>query len=186
MATERSAIGRNTLEFMIASAPGRGAADLRLLGSGFPVNFGTQIQFDGDIRRDASGVTRPVYVNPTTSTRFNAFLPRIIRHFGLTAVAGKGGLDCEGVAAPRKAECVCLSMVGGAAALLSEGVAADEETGWDDLIEQFRLSRLRLDGFGPLTVAIDAHGNSLYHDLATQARARMPALLEQLVKERGT
>ena len=34
-----------------------------------------------------------LYMNPTTSTRFNPLMPRLIRHFGLTAVGGKGGLD---------------------------------------------------------------------------------------------
>jgi fumarate hydratase subunit beta len=74
----------------------------------------------------------------------------------------------------------------GACGIAFHSTAAARSAPGDDLIEQFRLSRLRLEGFGPLTVAIDAHGNSLYHDLATQARARMPAILEQLVKERGT
>lgn len=136
-------------------------------------------------RRDDTGVMRPLYVNPTTSTRFNAFLPGIVRHFGLTVVAGKGGMDEDGVAALQQTGCVYLSMVGGAAALLTEGVTAVEATGWDDLIEQFRLSRLRLDGFGPLTVAIDAHGHSVYHDLTARARARLPAILDQLAKDRG-
>lgn len=140
----------------------------------------------GSMSRSDGATLRPLYVNPTTSTRFNAFIPRIVRHHGLTALAGKGGLDAEGVAALRETGCVYFSMVGGAAALLTEGVQEVVGTGWDDLIEQFRLSRLRLAGFGPLTVAIDAHGNSLYHDLAARAQARLPAIMARLAIERGS
>jgi len=125
-----------------------------------------------------------LYVNPTTSTRFNAFMPSIISRLGLTVVAGKGGLDDESVAAMRETGCVYLSMVGGGAPLLTEGIAQVVETGWNDLIAQFRLTRIRLDMFGPLTVAIDADGNSLYADLAKAARAKLPEIMELLASRR--
>ncbi len=132
--------------------------------------------------RDAA--LEALYVNPTTSTRFNVFMPRIISHFGLTVVAGKGGLDEASVATMRDTGCVYLSMVGGGAPLLTEGIAEVIETGWDDLIAQFRLTRIRLDMFGPLTVAIDAHGNSLYADLAKTARAKVPEIMGMLASRR--
>ena len=53
-------------------------------------------------------------MNPTTSTRFNPFMPRFIRHFGLRAVGGKGGLDAASAAAMREVGCVYLSFLGGA------------------------------------------------------------------------
>ncbi|MGA7975456.1 MAG: fumarate hydratase C-terminal domain-containing protein [Pseudolabrys sp.] len=126
----------------------------------------------------------PDYVNPTTSTRFNAFMPTIIRGLGLTAVGGKGGLDEACVAVLRETGCVYFSMPGGASPLLSRGAEKKLATGWDDLIEQFRLSRFRLNGFGPVTVAIDAHGNSMYRNLKDQAVSRMPAILKELEQRR--
>ena len=134
-------------------------------------------------RLDGNALT-PVYVNPTTSTRFNGFIPKIVRHFGITALAGKGGLDATCAAAMAEVGCVYFSMVGGAAPMLTEGVREVIETGWDDLIMQFRLTRLRLDGFGPLTVAIDAHGNSLYDQLSQSAQDKLPELMAQLNAER--
>lgn len=139
----------------------------------------------GSMSRMEGGVLRPLYVNPTTSTRFNAFIPTIVRRYGITALAGKGGLDAECIAAMHEVGCVYLSMVGGAASLLTEGVREVVETGWDDLIAQFRLTRLRLDGFGPLTVAIDAHGNSLYQKLTAQAEARLPEIMNRLAEDRA-
>ena len=134
----------------------------------------------GSMSREEGGRLTPVYVNPTTSTRFNAFIPKIIRHFGITALAGKGGLDAACVAAMRETGCVYFSIVGGAAPLLTEGVKEVLETGWDDLITQFRLTRLRVEGFGPVTVAIDAHGNSRYEQLTISARDRLPSIMRAL------
>jgi fumarate hydratase subunit beta len=39
------------------------------------------------------------------------------------------------------------------------------------------LTRVRLSGFGPVTVAIDAHGNSVYERLNAAARDRVAELL---------
>ncbi|MBK5958986.1 fumarate hydratase [Rhodoplanes elegans] len=130
--------------------------------------------------RETEDAVEPLYVNPTTSSRFNAYLPTLIRTYGLCATSGKGGLDMACAKAMQEVGCVYFSMIGGASALLSEGVAEVIETAWDDLIMQFRLTRVRLDGFGPLTVAIDAHGNSLYADLSQTAKERLPGILDRL------
>lgn len=130
--------------------------------------------------RENNGRIESLYVNPTTSTRFNSFMPQIVQRFGLTSLSGKGGLDMVCVRAMQEAGCVYFSMIGGSSALLSQGVAEVVETAWDDFIMQFRLTRVRLDGFGPLTVAIDAHGNSIYEQLARDARHRMPDILERM------
>lgn len=126
----------------------------------------------------------PDYVNPTTSTRFNAFMPTIVSRLGLTSVGGKGGLDERCVEVLHEQGCVYFSMPGGASPLLSRGARERLETGWDDLIEQFRLSRFRFEGFGPVTVAIDAHGNSMYRNLKDQAAARLPDILKELEEGR--
>lgn len=134
--------------------------------------------------RESGGRIEPLYVNPTTSTRFNPYMPTIIRRFGLCATSGKGGLDAECVKAMQEVGCVYFSIVGGASAPLSQRVADIVATAWDDLIMQFRLTRVRLDGFGPLTVAIDANGNSLYADLTRVAESRLPEILDRLRTER--
>jgi fumarate hydratase subunit beta len=134
----------------------------------------------GSASRESDGRIQPLYVNPTTSTRFNPFIPRIVRHFGITALAGKGGLDAACVAAMQEVGCVYFSMIGGSAPLLTEGVLEVIETGWDDLIMQFRLTRFRIEKFGPLTVAIDAHGHSVYDELTASARSRLPEIVARL------
>jgi len=78
----------------------------------------------------------------------------------------------------RETGCVYFSVVGGASALLSMGLQEIVETAWDDMIMQFRLTRIRVSGFGPVTIAIDAHGNSVYQSLGASAQERLPSILE--------
>jgi len=117
------------------------------------------------------------YINPTTSTRFNPMMPRLIRELQLHAVGGKGGLDLACVKAMQEAGCVYLSFLGGGATLHTRAVREVLAVGWADMLMHYRLVRLRVEGLGPVTVAIDAHGNSVYADTQAQARARMPEIL---------
>lgn len=51
---------------------------------------------------------------------------------------------------------------------------------WEDLVAHYRLVRLRVEGLGPLTVAIDAHGNNVYENLQQDAARRLPGILAEL------
>jgi L(+)-tartrate dehydratase beta subunit len=42
------------------------------------------------------------------------------------------------------------------------------------------LWKFRVKDFGPLTVAIDAHGNSLYRDVQEQAKKRLEDLYARI------
>jgi L(+)-tartrate dehydratase beta subunit len=42
------------------------------------------------------------------------------------------------------------------------------------------LWKFRVKEFGPLTVGIDAHGNSLYHDVQTEAQKRLEGIIARL------
>lgn len=138
----------------------------------------------GSSCRHEGGRWVPHYVNPTTSSRFDPFMPGLIRALRLTAIGGKGGMSRACADAMREAGCVYFAMPGGASALLSDGVVERVATGWDEMIEQFRLSRFRLSGFGPVSVAIDAHGNSQYDQLQQDAAARKARILAELERDR--
>lgn len=158
-----------------------------LNGSGqlpFPLE-GSAVFHLGSSCRHEGGRWLPNYVNPTTSTRFDAFMPDIIRKLRLTSTGGKGGMGAGCIEALKEVGCVYFAMPGGASPLLSNGVVERLETGWDDLIEQFRLSRFRLKNFGPVTVAIDAHGRSLYRSLQERAASRLPDILKGLESARA-
>ncbi len=118
-----------------------------------------------------------LYINPTTSTRFNPVMPRIIRELQLHAIGGKGGLDDKSVAAMQETGCVYLSFLGGGATLHTHAMREVLEVGWSDMLMHYRLVRLRVEGLGPVTVAIDAHGNSTYAEAQGNASARMDDIM---------
>ena len=138
----------------------------------------------GSYSRDKNGRFEVLYINPTTSTRFNALMPTLIRHFGLRAVGGKGGLDAACTAAMKEVGCVYLSFLGGGSALLSDAIKDVIDVAWDDLVAHYRLVKLRVEGLGPLVVAIDAKGNSLFDSLKESAQARLPEILQGLDEAR--
>ena len=140
----------------------------------------------GSYSQDTADGFEVLYMNPTTSTRFNAYMPGFIRRLGLRAVGGKGGLDRASAAAMQECGCVYLSFLGGGCPLLSEAITGVVSVHWTDLIAHFRLTTLSVAGLGPLTVGIDAHGNSLYDTLHDTAAARMPTILAGLRADRET
>lgn len=125
-----------------------------------------------------------LYINPTTSTRFNPYMPRLIEGLALHAVGGKGGLDAASAAAMQRTGCVYLSFLGGGCTLLSQAVREVLDIGWREMLTHYRVVRLRVEGLGPATVAIDAHGHSLYADAAQQAQSSLPALMAELDADR--
>ena len=133
---------------------------------------------EGDGRFDV------LYINPTTSTRFNPHMPRLIAGLGLHAVGGKGGLDTASAQAMAQTGCVYLSFLGGGATLLTQAVKEVLEVGWPDMLTHYRLVRLRVEGLGPATVGIDAHGRSLYDEQTASAQARRGEILAGLAQAR--
>jgi len=140
----------------------------------------------GSYSRDSETGFEVLYMNPTTSTRFNAFMPGFIKQLGLRAVGGKGGLDRACADAMREAGCVYLGFLGGGCPLLSDAIKSVVSVHWTDLIPHFRLVTVRVEGLGPLTVGIDAHGTSLYDTLHDAAASRMPAIMAALRADRET
>lgn len=135
-------------------------------------------------RETADGGYEALYMNPSTSTRYNSFMPAIIRALDLRMVGGKGGLDQASVAALRETGCIYLSFLGGGCTLLARAIEQVVAVDWQDYISQFRLVTLKVKDLGPATVGIDAHGNSIYETLAHDAQAMLPELLAQMKAER--
>lgn len=126
-----------------------------------------------------------LYMNPTTSTRYDALMPPLIRAYGLRIVGGKGGLGEESVQAMRETGCIYLSFLGGGCTLLARAIQEVVSVHWEDYISQFRLVTLRVKDLGPATVGIDAHGNSLYRQLRENVQQRLPGILEELDQHRA-
>jgi fumarate hydratase subunit beta len=125
-----------------------------------------------------------LYMNPTTSTRYVAYMPTLVERAGLRMVGGKGGLDQASIDALQRQGCLYVSFLGGGCTLLAEAIERVVSVHWTDYISQFRLVTLEVKSLGPATVAIDSHGTSLYEQLRDAATAKMPELMARLNAER--
>lgn len=134
----------------------------------------------GSLSRETENGMEILYMNPTTSTRFNDVMPEIIRHFNLRCVGGKGGLDAESAKALHDVGGVYLSFLGGGAPLLSASIKRIINVAWKDMISHYRLVSIEVSALGPLTVAIDAHGNSLYDQIADSAQSQRSEILARM------
>jgi L(+)-tartrate dehydratase beta subunit len=121
----------------------------------------------------------PVCVGTTTSIRMERFTRSLMTQYGVRIVIGKGGLGPASLAAFAELGGVYLAIIGGTAALETTWVEAIEDVDLDDLNPE-SLWRFRIRGFGPLRVAMDSHGGSLYDVVDTEARAKRAAALATL------
>jgi fumarate hydratase subunit beta len=103
-----------------------------------------------------------IAAGPTTSARMNKLEPDFIRKFHIRAIIGKGGTSKDTIDAMKECGCVYLAATGGAAISLAEGLRKCVGCEWLDLGMAEAMWRFDTEKFGPLIVAIDADGNSLY------------------------
>ena len=137
------------------------------------------------IEEDADGEMRIRYMNPTTSTRFNGFMPRIIPGLGLRFTGGKGGLDAVCANTMRTCGCVYLSFLGGGAPIITSAIRRIVAVGWPEMISHYRVVKLEVERLGPLVVGIDAKGQSIYDSTRDSANARRASIIEQMRMDRG-
>ena len=121
----------------------------------------------------------PVCIGTTTSDRMERFTRPLMQQYGVRIVIGKGGLRESSLQAFGELGGVYLAIIGGTAALETTWIEAIEDVDLDDLNPE-SLWRFRVNGFGPLLVAMDSHGESLYSRVNAEARARRAQALKRL------
>lgn len=139
----------------------------------------------GPIMRRTDDGWAVVAAGPTTSARMNSLEPRMIREFGVRAVIGKGGMSPEVAEAMRECGCVYLAATGGAAVSLAEGLGRCTGVEWLDLGMAEALWSFEADRLGPLTVAMDAQGGSLYEQVRRSLVRDAPSRPRRRGRPRG-
>ncbi|MEM4275868.1 MAG: FumA C-terminus/TtdB family hydratase beta subunit [Thermoplasmata archaeon] len=143
-----------------------------------PVDFkGAAVYHCGPIMKKVGDRWQAVAAGPTTSSRMNSLEPQFIEKFRPGAIIGKGGMSQPTVDAMKKYGCVYLAITGGAAVLAAKGIKSVEGVEWFEFGMPEAIWILNTENFGPLTVAIDAHGNSMFEAVGkkvkeNEARAR--------------
>jgi L(+)-tartrate dehydratase beta subunit len=121
----------------------------------------------------------PICVGTTTSARMERFTRPLMEKLGVRILIGKGGLGTGSLAAFAELGGAYLAIIGGTAALETTWIEAIEDVDLDDLNPE-SLWKFRVRGFGPLLVAMDSHGGSLYDAVDRKARARRANTLARL------
>jgi L(+)-tartrate dehydratase beta subunit len=132
-----------------------------------------------NVRKLGPGRYEPLCIGTTTSARMVRFTEPLGERYGVRAICGKGGLPDEAIEPMQRLGMVYLAIVGGAAALETTQIEEIEEVAWEDLMPEC-LWKFRVQDFGPLTVGIDSHGNSVYRDVQAEARKRLEGILAKL------
>jgi L(+)-tartrate dehydratase beta subunit len=131
------------------------------------------------VRKLADGRYEKVCIGTTTSTRMDRFTQGLMRDYGARAIIGKAGLLPDSIPVLREFGGCYLAITGGAAALETTQIEEIEEVHWEDLMPEC-LWKFRVRDFGPLVVAMDSHGASIYRDVKEEAQARLDALVADL------
>ena len=121
----------------------------------------------------------PVCIGTTTSDRMERFTRPLMQQYGVRMVIGKGGLREASAEAFKELGGIYLAIIGGTAALETTWVEAIEDVDMDDLNPE-SLWKFRVRGFGPLLVAMDSHGGSLYTAVRKTGLDRRAAALASM------
>jgi L(+)-tartrate dehydratase beta subunit len=121
----------------------------------------------------------PVCIGTTTSDRMERFTRPLMQQYGVRLIIGKGGLRSDSLKSFSDLGGAYLAIIGGTAALETTWIEAIEDVDLDDLNPE-SLWKFRVRGFGPLLVAMDSRGDSLYAAVNQAARSRRAAALRKL------
>jgi len=121
----------------------------------------------------------PICIGTTTSDRMERFTRPLMTELGVRLIIGKGGLRDASLAAFRELGGAYLAIIGGTAALETTWIERIEDVDLDDLNPE-SLWQFRVRGFGPLLVAMDSDGASLYDIVRGDAQARRAQVLQSL------
>lgn len=143
-----------------------------LLGEGkaLPKEFNGSVIFHAGpvCLRQADGSWKLNLIGPTTSIRMEPYA-EMVGKMGVRAIIGKGGMAEDTERCCREYGYVYLQAAPGCAAKLSAGVKKVNDVTWLEMGMPEALWDLDAEEFGPLVVAMDATGESIYKNLKNKA-----------------
>ena len=157
---------------------GRDAAHKRiadLIDAGQPLPEGVELEnriiyYVGPVDPVGDEIVGPA--GPTTAMRMDKFTDMMLAETGLIGMIGKAERGPECIESIRRHQAVYLIAVGGAAYLVSKAIRKTRIVAFEDLgmeaIREFEVQDM------PVTVAVDASGESVHHSGPARWRAPFP------------
>ena len=119
-----------------------------------------------------------VSIGPTTSARMNDVEEEFIKLTNISAIVGKGGMKKELLKTFKDYKVVYLAAPGGCAALLANSIKRVNNVYFlDELGMPEAVWELEVSNFGPLIVAMDSHGNSIYEEVNKKVHEKLNELI---------
>jgi L(+)-tartrate dehydratase beta subunit len=120
-----------------------------------------------------------ICVGTTTSDRMERFTRPLMAQNGVRMIVGKGGMREGSSEAFAELGGVYLAIIGGTAALETTWIEQIEDVDMDDLNPE-SLWRFKIRDFGPLLVAMDSHGGSIYQEVKSDVAKNKVDVLKSL------
>jgi tartrate/fumarate subfamily iron-sulfur-dependent hydro-lyase beta chain len=142
-------------------------------GAPFPLE-GLALFHCGPVVQKVGEDWQVVAAGPTTSARMELFEAEFLAKFRPRVIIGKGGMGERTLKALAEVGAVYTHFTGGAGALAAQAIRRVKEVHWlEELGIPEAIWVFEVEKFGPLVVAMDARGRSLYKDLAVEVEKNM-------------
>ncbi|MBA2839668.1 fumarate hydratase subunit beta [Methanococcus maripaludis] len=146
-----------------------------------PINLENGVIYHaGPIMKKENEIWKCVAIGPTTSARMNGLEEGFIRITNISAIVGKGGMDDKLLKTFEEFGVVYLAAPGGCAALLADSVNEVKNVYHFELGMPEAFWELNVENFGPLIVAMDSHGNSLYSKVNEDVDKNLENIIKKL------
>jgi fumarate hydratase subunit beta len=159
----------------------RRALQLIKQGEHMPINLeGLAVFHCGPIVTKVDNGWRVIAAGPTTSARMELFEDEFIKNFKVRIVVGKGGMGKKTADAMKRYGAVYGAFTGGAAVIAAKAIKHVRDVEWIDLGMPEAMWILDVEDFGPLTIAIDTHGENLFKTVQFLANERKHEIYEKM------
>lgn len=120
----------------------------------------------GPLMKKENDKWQVISAGPTTSSRMELFEDKFIEKFGINIIIGKGGMGGRTEKALQKHPGIYTAYTGGAGALAADKIEEVLDVYWlKELGMPEAVWLFKVKEFGPLIVAIDSYGKSIYNEL---------------------
>ena len=117
----------------------------------------------GPLMKKVNNKWQVVSAGPTTSNRMEIFEDKFLDKFGTKIIIGKGGMGDKTKKSLKKNNAIYTAYTGGAGALAAEKIHEVKSVFWlENLGMPEAVWIFKVKDFGPLVVAMDSKGNSIY------------------------
>jgi len=144
-----------------------------------PISFeGLGLFHCGPLVRKTDKEWTVLAAGPTTSMRMEPFKEEVIKNLGVRLVIGKGGMGAKTKRAMNEFGAVYGAFTGGAAVLAAKRIKRVKRVEWLDLGIPDAIWVFEVKDFGPLTVGMDSHGNSLFEKVLAESEKKKARIVE--------